>query len=57
MEGIDLELPDPETTRQLLYEYAGKGFVEKMDDKFFETTISVIDIGDDKVRTSVIISS
>ena len=49
-EGIDLELPDSETTRQLLYEYAGKGLVERLDDDFFANTIDVIDIGDDKVR-------
>jgi hypothetical protein len=40
---------DTEKTRQLLYDYAGKGLVEKLDNDFFVTTSSVIDIGDDKV--------
>lgn len=52
-DGIDLELPDSETTRQLLYEYASKGLVERLDDDFFANTIDVIDIGDDKVSLSV----
>lgn len=41
-----------ESKRQLLYEYAGKGLVDKMDDKFFEGTASIIDLGDDKVNRS-----
>ena len=45
-----------ERTRQLLYEYAGKGLVDKMDDKFFEGTASIIDLGDDKVRVSIPLS-
>lgn len=48
-----MELPDSETTRQLLYEYASKGLVERLDDDFFANTIDVIDIGDDKVSLSV----
>ena len=45
----DPNVVDIEKTRILLYEYAGKGMVEMMDDAFFETTQSVINIGDDKV--------
>lgn len=41
---------DIEKTRQLLYEYAGKGLVENLDPTFFSKTIPFIDIGDDKVR-------
>jgi hypothetical protein len=40
---------DTAKTRQSLYDYAGKGLVEKLDNEFFKTTSSVIDIGDDKV--------
>ena len=49
--GLDTTCHDIEKTRQLLYEYAGKGLVEKLDDAFLEKAASVIDIGDDKVRT------
>jgi hypothetical protein len=47
----NVESPSLDTakTRQLLYDYAGKGLVEKLDNEFFETTSSVINIGDDKV--------
>ena len=48
--GLDTTCHDVEKTRQLLYEYAGKGLVEKLDDAFLEKAASVIDIGDDKVR-------
>lgn len=49
--GIDTGCHDIEKTRQLLYEYAGKGLVEKLDDAFLEKASSVINIGDDKVIT------
>jgi hypothetical protein len=53
--SVDIDMPcyDIEKTRQLLYEYAAKGFVEKLDDAFLEKAISVMDIGDDKVNSVV----